>query len=120
MSNLYSLEDYESAKNDLKRWTEAWGNYSGNNPNKYKSDIKSAERRVRVIETHLKEQGLLEMSEQERLEAQLDKSFPKAKSKEIVEFEGKKYRRRFFPLEKSRSRKTVAEWGKSWELVTDE
>ena len=34
-----------------------------------------------------------------------------------LEFEGKKYQRMFYPLQKSRSGKTVTEWGKSWSLV---
>jgi hypothetical protein len=39
---------------------------------------------------------------------------PMLGSTEIVEFEGRRYQRRFYPLERSRSRKTVTEWGREW------
>jgi hypothetical protein len=47
------------------------------------------------------------------------KIFPDAKSKQVVDFRGKRYRRTFFPLEMSRSGKTVIEWGKGWEQIDD-
>ncbi len=46
--------------------------------------------------------------------AQLDKRYPKAESRQIVEFEGRRYQRRFTPVSKSLSGKTVKEWAKSW------
>ena len=116
---MYTLEDYEKAKAGLARWNAAWDNYTGNNPDKYHADIKAAARKVREIEQYLKSSGVLELNEREKLEKELDRAFPNAKSKEVVRYEGKKYRRRFFPLEKSRSGKTVTEWGKSWELVAE-
>jgi hypothetical protein len=74
---------------------------------------------VREIEQYLKDGGIFELTEMERLEKELDRAFPNAQSKEVIEYNGKKYRRRFWPLEKSRSRKTVTEWGKSWEPVEE-
>ena len=114
---MYTLEDYKKAKAELTRWNEAWDNYTGNNPDKYQANIKAAARKVREIEQYLKDIGVLELTEKEKLEKELDWAFPNAKSKEIVEYKGKKYIRRFFSLEKSRSKKTVKEWGKSWEPV---
>lgn len=116
---MYTLEDYENAKAELASWNERWENYSGNNPDKYQADIKAAERKVRDIERYLKDIGVLELTEKEKLEKDLDQAFPGAQSKEVVEYNGKKYRRRYWPIEKSRSRKTVTEWGKSWELVEE-
>jgi len=46
-------------------------------------------------------------------------AFPEARSKEIVEYQGKYYQRRYVPLEKSRSRQTVTDWGKDWVEVTN-
>ena len=116
---MYTLEDYENAKAELARWNERGNNYTGNNPDKYQADIKAAARKVREIEQFLKDAGVLELTEKEHLEKELDRAFPNAQSKEVVEYNGKRYRRRFFPLEKSRSGKTVKEWAKSWEPVEE-
>lgn len=111
---MYTLDDFEKAKAEVRRWTDAFDRYSGNNPDKYQSEIKHARAKLREIEEDLKSSGLLVMNEKEKLEAELDDQFPKATSKQIVEYKGKSYQRKFFPLEKSRSRKTVTEWGKTW------
>lgn len=116
---LYTLEDYENAKADLARWNERWITYTGNNPDKYQADIKAADRKVREVERYLKDIGVLDQTDKEKLEKDLDRAFPNAQSREIVVYNGKKYRRRFLPLEKSRSRKTVTEWAKSWESVEE-
>ncbi|OKP25456.1 hypothetical protein [Serratia liquefaciens] len=113
----YTIDDYKTAQDELARITERWDNYSGNNPNKYHSLLSEARFKVRVIEGSLKSQGVIPLSDKETLEKELDKNFPNARSKQVVEFEGKKYRKRFFPLEKSRSGKTVNEWGSCWEIV---
>ena len=117
---MYTLKDYERAKTELERWSDRWDKYDGNNPDKYQAGIKRARQHLRRTENYLKSQGVLEMTDHERLEAELDKNFPGAKSKQIVDFRGKRYRRRFSPLQMSRSRKTVIEWGKSWEQIDDE
>ncbi|MEW6613015.1 MAG: hypothetical protein ACOY5C_12270 [Pseudomonadota bacterium] len=117
---MYSLRDYEEAKAELEQWKKRWENYSGNNPNKYQADIKAVRRKLELIESALKKDGLLAVSEKEQLADTLDAAFPNADNKEIVSFEGKRYMRRFYPLEKSRTGKTVTEWGKSWELVSGE
>jgi len=116
---LYTLENYEKAKSDLADWNERWNNYTGNNPDKHQSDIKAAAKKVREIEQYLKDVGILQPSEKEKLEKDLDRAYPNAQSKEIVVHNGIKYQRRFFPLEQSRSGKTVKEWAKSWEPVDE-
>lgn len=107
-------EDLEHARKDLQEWQDRFDRYSGNNPDKYQTDIRAARRRVREIEDALKASGELPLSDAERLSAALDKAFPDAKSRDIVEYQGRKFQRRFYPLEKSRSRKTVTEWGREW------
>lgn len=116
---MYTLKDYEDAKAELARWNDLWRSYSGNNPNKYQADIRNAERKVREIEQYLKGAGILELTEKEKLEKELDLAFPNAGNKEIIEYNGKKYRRRFLPLEKSRSKKSVTKWHKYWELIKE-
>lgn len=116
---MYTLEDYAKAKAELTYWRERWSNYTGNNPDKYQTDIRNAARRVREIEGCLKDVGTLERTEEEKLEREIDSMFPNAKNKEIVEYNGKKYQRRYWPLEKTRSGKTVKEWSKSWNPVEE-
>lgn len=111
---MYTMADLEAARAELKGWTEAFANDSSNNPNKYQSQIKSARMKVRMIEEALKAAGTIPLTDQERLERDLDKLFPSAQSKAIVEHGGKRYQRRFYPAEKSRSGKTVQVWDKSW------
>jgi len=111
---MYTSDDYEKAKNEARKWDDAFDRYSGNNPKKYQSEIKQARAKLRVIEQDLKSRGVIMMNDKEKLEAELDKQFPEAKSKQIVEYKGNRYQRQYFPLEKSRSGKTVTEWGKTW------
>lgn len=110
----YTLADLEAAKEELAAWNKRFDDYSGNNPNKYQADIKSARAKVRLVDAALKIAGAIPKTEHEQLESQLDRIFPNARSKEIVEYEGKKYQRIFTPLEHSRSRKSVTVWGKHW------
>jgi hypothetical protein len=118
MTNL-SLADLEQAKSDLAAWNKRFDDYTGNNPDKYHADIRSARERVREIESALKEAGVLPKTKHEKLESILDRMFPNARSKEIVEYEGNRYQRRFTPLERSRSKKSVTAWDKSWAKVQD-
>jgi hypothetical protein len=115
----YTLADLERAKSDLAAWQQRWDNYTGNNPDKYQADIRSARAEVQRIEQYLKLTGVIPLTEPEKLERELDAAFPNAKSREIVEYQGRKFQRRFFPLEKSRSRKTVTAWGRSWEELKE-
>ncbi len=117
---MYTLEDYEKAKAELTCWREAWDNYTGNNPDKYQTDIRNAARRMREIEQCLKNAGLLEWTEREKLEGELDRMFQNAQSKEIVEYRGKKYLRRYWaarkkPVWKNRERMgaKVGNWSRN-------
>lgn len=111
---MYSLEDLSAAEVELKRWDEAYANDSSNNPNKYEAQRRDARRAVRIISAQLKLLGLIETSDAEKLTDELDRLYPNAKPKAIVVHNGVKYQIRYFPVEKSRSRKTVKEWGHEW------
>ena len=115
---MYTQEDLTQARKALQSWQEKFDRYSGNNPNKYQADIKSARRTVRLIESALKASGELPLTEQEQLEKDLDAAFPNAESKQTVEFRGRTYQLKFWPLEKSRSGKNVIDWGRGWVEVT--
>lgn len=114
---MYTLEDYGTAKAELDTLNAKWEQYSGNNPNKYRTDVEKAKAKLHLIETTLKANGYLSITPIEERNAILDSTFPHAQSKEIVEWEGKKYMRRFSPVSKSLSGKTVYLWKKSWEEV---
>lgn len=115
---VYTSQDLENARTELQRLEKAWDNYRGNNPNKFQSDIKAARRKVRHIEKCLTANGTISLTEHEQLERELDQIFPNAESKQIVEHNGRRFQRRFYPLEKSRSGKTVTEWQRSWIDIT--
>lgn len=110
-----TLQDLEQAQQDVVLWDDHWASDTSGNPDKHFSRRQTARRRVRTITAQLKAQGDLPMTDHERLCASLDSLYPKAKSGAVVEHEGQRYRRRFFPEEKSRSGKTVTEWGRTWE-----
>lgn len=116
---MYSLEELASARLALTAAQEKFDRYSGNNPDKYRSEIESAKLRVHSIEETLKESGALPRSATEERYAELDKAFPKARSKQVVEWQGKKFIRRFTPASKSLSGKTVRAWDKYWEAVAE-
>lgn len=59
----YTLKDLEAAKTELEIWQQRWNNYSGNNPDKYQTDIRLARQRVYAIEAALKDTGAIPMSE---------------------------------------------------------
>jgi len=114
---VYSLEDLKKAQDELEHWNERFANDSSNNPDKHSSQIKLARATVRSITDFLKSNGIIELTEKETLEASLDNKYPNASSNQVVDFDGVKYKRKFFPLAKSNSRKTVTEWGKRWDRV---
>jgi hypothetical protein len=113
----FTLEDLEHAEQVLGDWQKRFGDSNSNNPNKFRGQINAAVSMVEMIEADLKRTGLIPQTAQEVLENALDKLFPRARSREIVEFEGKMYQRIFTPLRFSRSRKTVTKWGKNWKLI---
>lgn len=57
---MYTLSDLEKARADLSEWQRRFDNYSGNNPNKFRTDIRNARDRVAMITDSLKKQGLLQ------------------------------------------------------------
>jgi len=115
----YTLADLEAAKAALERLTQADDNYSGNNPNKFRTRLNEARGLVRRIEAALKQAGEIALTPQEALERDLDRLFPDARSREIVTHEGVRYQRRFTPLAKSLSQRTVTEWDRRWDRLAD-
>ena len=114
---MYSLDDLQKAKDELEYWNERFANDSSSNPNKHSSQIKSSRAKVREITEFLKSSGVIELTDKEKLENSLNNAFPNARSNQVVQFNGVEYKRKFFPLEWSNSRKTITVWGKRWDRV---
>jgi hypothetical protein len=112
---MHTLDDYATAKAELESAQRRWENYDGNNPDKHSTSVTYARVKLGEIEDDLKNRGLLPRSEKEQLESRLDSAFPGAQSREIVDFENKRYQRRFTPRGKSLSGKTVYGYARSWE-----
>lgn len=118
---MYTINDFKKANAELdeieKRWTAA---YSADGPNPLDAEAKLVAGKVREIEEDLKRRGIIPYTDHELAEASLDAAFPNAQSKEVVTYNGKRYRRKFYPVEKSKTGKTVRKWGKAWVLLDEE
>jgi len=55
--------------------------------------------------------------EEKEINQALDELYPGAKSKTVVEYEGKKYQMRYFPLQKTAEGEKVKAWGHRWVLM---
>ncbi|MNF86598.1 hypothetical protein D3C84_690390 [compost metagenome] len=117
---MYTIEDLNNANAELDEVAERWSAaYSTSRPNPLDTEAKAAAEKVRQIEEDLKRRGLLPYTDHELLEESLDEAYPDAQSREIALYNGKRYQRRFYPLEKSKSGKSVRQWRKAWEPLDD-
>lgn len=114
------LQQLESARKDLADANRRWENYDGNNPNKHRTAVSDAQASVHQLELVCKERGLLPLSEAEKLWKRLDAAYPDSPSRLIVEFEGAHYQRKYSPVSRSLSGKSVKDWRKSWVLLADD
>jgi hypothetical protein len=114
---MHTLDELQAAKAALESAERRLDNYDGNNPNKYRSSVTDARVKVREIEADLKARSLLPRSEGEELAHRIDQAFPNADSGRVVEFEGKRYKRRYVPRGKSLSGKTVYGYDGFWDEV---
>ncbi|MBB5876168.1 MULTISPECIES: hypothetical protein [Xanthomonas] len=115
----YTLDDHAKAKEALELLRSKRSAYSGNNPNKFRADIETAKARLSDIESTLKEAGILQRTPTEQRDSLLDKAFPEARSKEVVEWQGKRFKKIYTPAGKSLSGKTVLKWNTHWEELAD-
>lgn len=113
----YTVADYEQAKTHLASVQERVAEYTGNNPDKHRGDLRIAQERLCLVMSNLKSRGLLPLTDTERRNQELDRAFPNAASKLIVVFGGNQYRRRYFPATRSNSGKTVRSWIATWEAL---
>jgi predicted Mrr-cat superfamily restriction endonuclease len=52
--------------------------------------------------------------EEQRIAQELDELYPKAKSKTVVDYKGKIYQIRYFPMAETAKGEKVKEWGHRW------
>jgi hypothetical protein len=116
----YSVADLEKVERELAELTEKESRYSGNNPDKYAAGIRSLQRQRDTIAAELKRRGEIPETEEEALNLRLDEAFPNPRSRQVIKFEGARYRKRFIPAETSRSGKSVTRWDSFWEPVDEE
>lgn len=57
--------------------------------------------------------------EEEKITRELDELYSKAKSRTVVEYKGKKYQIKYFPLKKTADGEKVKEWGHRWMPVKE-
>jgi hypothetical protein len=117
----YSVKEFEEHKIELDRIAELWNdNYSAKGKNPYSAQAKKASEKLRNMETYLKRNGLINYTEHELLEETLNQQYPKAQSKEIVMYDGVKYKKKFSPIELSKTGKSVKKWRSGWEALDGE
>lgn len=114
---MHTLESHAVAKAALEAAERRWENYDGNNPNKHRAAVQSCRAELGAIEAELKARGILPRTEKEERDARITAAFPSADSREVVEFEGKRYRKRFTPRATSLSGKTAYGYDAYWEEV---
>lgn len=73
---MYTLEDLAQAEAEFKRWDDAFANDSSNNPNKYEAQRRDARSKVRLITEHLKLSEIIEKTDAEKLNDELDRLYP--------------------------------------------
>jgi hypothetical protein len=119
ISKIYSLDDLEKVQRELAELLDAEDRYTGNNPNKYQSGIQALVSQRDEITAALKRQNDIPETKDEKLNRLLDQAFPKAHGKQVVVFEGHRYKKDFRPAEHSRSGKSVTRWESWWEQLVE-
>jgi hypothetical protein len=114
----YTLTDLETARAAYQAIEDRWADYSGNNPNKFHSQRRDASARVREIESELKQTGLLPYSPEELSTQELDRLFPDAESRSVVEHEGRFFQIRYSPNGLSRSGNVMGGYSHAWHELT--
>lgn len=116
---MYTVEDLEAARAELERCVAAFDSALRTYHEELSARVRAASRRVGEIENYLRMQGLIEGNPQQRSQGALDSVFPNAQHGDIVQYQGKRYRLRYFPEAKCRSGWGVKKWGKRWEELGD-
>lgn len=118
---MYTLDDLTTAKAEFDRLEQLWCDaFRHKQSNPYDGQARAASMRLREIEDDLKKRGIIPFSQHELLVESLNQLFPKAQSREVVVYQGKRYRKKFWPLELSKTGKTVKKWANGWEPLDED
>ena len=98
----YTRDDMAAAQLAVEAAERRTENTRHNNPNRGRADLQRARSTLDMIVSDLRQRGIIptpEPTAKQRLDQALNKAFPNAQSREEVEYEGKRYRRRFVKAE---------------------
>ena len=74
-------------------------------------------RKPQEINSGLATQETIDTPARQSVQEALDQTYPNVEHRQIVEYQGKRYRCRYFPEKKARSGWAVTKWGRRWELL---
>lgn len=106
----YTPQDYYDADEALDQVLESWE--GGTVPRR---EVDQAESKLAEVIAYLRSNGTMPKTRHELLEEKLDLFFPDAASREMVEYQGERYQRRFKPLKRGKGG-GVVEWERYWLL----
>lgn len=107
------LDQLEAARKALSDLDSRFENYDGNNPDKYVVPRQRAREHLAAVERACKAAGVLPLTEHEAREQRLDQAFPKVANRQVVEFEGSHFQRRFMKATVSRAGNPTS-WTPYW------
>ncbi|WP_080412263.1 hypothetical protein [Burkholderia ubonensis] len=110
---MYSVDDLETARAALANAERLLDNYDGNNPNKHRTAVAAAREHAYRVELSLKRARLIPLTPHDELELALDEMYPSARSRTVVEYEGKRYVKIYRPGARTLSG-GVRFWIESW------
>ncbi len=112
---MYSLEDLEEAKRNFEYWSDLWAKENCDpESNKYTPEAKKASQHLSNVEEYLKKNGTIPWTEEDLAQEYLNREYPRAQSRDVEIYSGARYRKHFYPKKRSKTGKTVKEWGSEW------
>ncbi|MBW5414756.1 hypothetical protein [Pseudomonas sp. MAG002Y] len=103
----YSPQDYYDAHEALEGALDSFEKGGT------REEVDKAEAKLADVIAYLRVNGAMPKTPHEILEESLDLLYPEAASRQIVEYQGKRYQRRFKPLKRGKGG-GVVKWEKSW------
>lgn len=107
---MYSLEDLKEAERNFEHRSDLWvKEEDGEKPNRHSSEAKKAAQHFKQVTEYLKVNGIIPFTDGELTQESLDQEYPYAQSREVVELNGVRYQKRFYPKKRSKWGKSVTE-----------
>ncbi|MGP9768284.1 hypothetical protein ACT3UM_21430 [Halomonas sp. AOP13-D3-9] len=106
----YTPQDYYDADEALDQVLESWEGGTV-----HRREVDQAESKLPEVIAYLRSNDTMPKTRHELLEEKLDRLFPDAASREMVEYQDERYQRRFKPLKRGKGG-GVVEWERYWLL----